>query len=944
VRRHQTIHSSKRRVVALAQAIIPCVLSYATLSAPASAAAGDAVIPGTPRVTATFESLGLYWPITGDANQNASMTLEFRQTGETVWRAGATAMKAEPTTIVDGAPLNRHHLAASAMLLSPGAAYELRATISDPDGGGTQQVIWASTRTEPTANVSGRVRLVVPGSGGGDGTASNPFLGAQAAANAAVPGDIFTLGAGTYAPFSITTSGTAANPIVFRGPPGGGAIIDGANTNRGVVTVGSIGTGGSHIIVEGLTIQNGFWGIDADSTSNITIRRNTIRNVGFGVVNRREFGAEGNQTIVDNVISGRTPWPGTGIPEEQGIELRGEGNVVGYNTISNFGDCISIQPRTNVSNGNDVVGNSTDFCVDDGIQIDFNTANVRVWRNRVSNSRMGVSVQPIYGGPAYIFRNEFFNLENNPIKMNNNPSGFIVVHNTSVKNGPALSDPPEVWRNAIYRNNLMLGTGYALELVSVADTGFRDFDYDAWGSTRAATAGEPWFKWNNVRYATLAALQAVGVETHGIAVGFADLNNATLPSSWDVAVAPETRDLKLKPGSAAINRGTALANFNDGFVTDGNPDMGAFEAGQTAPVYGPRSTVTPPTNEPSRFVPFGPTRQFDTRTGAQGGRHPGGLATRVYTLPDVPAGATAVTMNVTAVSPSASGYLSVFPCGTVPSTSTLNYQTERIATPNQVTVAVSTRQVCVQSLFSTDIIMDLAGWWLPGAEAQFGAAQQRLWDTRTQGGGQAGSVLVLDLAGLAVPNTVGVSINVTSTASTAPGFLTVYDCATTKPLASNVNFDPGVTAANHATIALRSTARRLCVYASASTAIVVDLTGWWVTGGTRTLRTLTVPDRRLDTRATGSTVGKLVPNQTVQIQAASANTLFVNVTVDQGASDGYVAVFPCAAGWQGTSTVNYRAGIAIANAAIVDGTSGVCARSNQSVHIIFDVFAESANT
>ena len=114
--------------------------------------------------------------------------------------------------------------------------------------------------------------------------------------------------------------------------------------------------------------------------------------------------------------------------------------MVAYNRVHYFGDCISVNPFTGPSYGNDVVGNDVSYCVDDGIEIDANQANVRAWRNRVMNSRMGVSVQPIRGGPAYIFRNEFFNLESDPIKMHNDTTGFWVVHNTAAMNGNAQSD------------------------------------------------------------------------------------------------------------------------------------------------------------------------------------------------------------------------------------------------------------------------------------------------------------------------------------------------------------------------------------------------------------------------------------------------------------------------------------------------------------------------
>jgi hypothetical protein len=46
-------------------------------------------------------------------------------------------------------------------------------------------------------------------------------------------------------------------------------------------------------------------------------------------------------------------------------------------------------------------------------------------------------------------------------------------------------------------------------------------------------------------------------------------------------------DFRLRSGSAAIDRGVAIPNVNDGF-TGKAPDLGALEAGQPLPHYGPR--------------------------------------------------------------------------------------------------------------------------------------------------------------------------------------------------------------------------------------------------------------------------------------------------------------------------------------------------------------------
>jgi len=559
-------------------------------SALALGAPGDAIIPGTIQADATFEHIGVVWWVQDDANHNSALTLEYRRLGESTWRPGAPAVRAYPTLMVDGAPLNLNYWAASALFLQPGQTYELRLTLADPDGGGTARTVTAATRTELQADPAGRQRYVVPGSGGGDGSLARPYQGLTAAVGAAQPGDIFNIAAGVYSPFQLLASGTAGHPIVFRGPGDGTAIVDGAGTSRGLVTLGEYDQTIGYVIVEGLTLQNGPWGVDAQRDHDIAIRHNVIRNVDDGVVNRRDGGLEANQTIADNVITGRTPWPGAGIPEAEGIDLRGSGNVVAHNMVRYFGDCISVVPQTGPSYGNDVYGNDVSYCVDDGIEIDYNWANARAWRNRVMNARMGVSVQPILGGPAYIFRNEFFNLESEPIKMHNDTTGYWVVHNTGVKNGNGQGDDGAMWRNAVFRNNVFLGTRYAFEFTTVPDEGFRDFNYNAWGTDHAAgSQGDPDFKWNNTRYARLSNLQAIGVEVHGLGASFANLVDDALPAAWNVAVTPGSRDLRLAPGAPEINAGAVLPNFNDPFVTDGQPDMGAFEYGQAPPAYGPRA-------------------------------------------------------------------------------------------------------------------------------------------------------------------------------------------------------------------------------------------------------------------------------------------------------------------------------------------------------------------
>ena len=608
----------------------------------------NAISPGMVQADATYDHIGILWWINGDDDLDSNMSLEFRPLGATTWQPGAVAMRAYPTIWVQDGPLGLNYWAASALFLEPGMTYELRLTLTDPDGGGEVRTITATTRQPLQPDNNGRQLYVVPGNGGGDGSPGDPFQGLQTAADAAQPGDTIHVAAGTYSAFQLLTSGTEEHPITFTGPGDSTAVVEGNGTDRGVVTLGENNQTLGYVIIQGLTIQNGRWGIDAQRTHDLNIHHNIIQDVDFGVYNRRDGGQENNQTVCDNAITGRTPWPGSGIPGERGIDLRGTGNVVCYNAVRNFGDCISVQPFTGPSYGNDVFGNDAAYCVDDGIEIDYNQANARVWRNRVTNARMGVSVQPIRGGPAYIFRNEFFNLESVPIKMHNYTTGFVVIHNTGAKHGDGHGDNGAMWRNAIFRNNLFLGTRYAFEFTTVPDEGFRDFDYGAWGTTRdIGSPSDPYFKWNNVRYDHIADLPA-GVEDHGLEIGFDDLKNAALPPDWDVAAVPGSRDLRLEAGAPAVDAGTVLDNLNDPFVLFGPPDMGAFELGQPLPSYGPRPLV--PDLSGTRKTVSRPTPEYgETVTYTLALRNSGApLTTTVYLTDTIPAGLDYVFGSLTA--------------------------------------------------------------------------------------------------------------------------------------------------------------------------------------------------------------------------------------------------------------------------------------------------------
>jgi hypothetical protein len=340
--------------------------------------------------------------------------------------------------------------------------------------------------------------------------------------------------------------------------------------------------------------------------------------------------------------------------------------------------------------------------------------------------------------------------------------------------------------------------------------------------------------------------------------------------------------------------------------------------------------------DPLRFTPVTPYRQVDTRAGAR-------LAageTRAFVL-DAPPDARAATLNVTAVHPAADGFLQVFPCGaTSVAVSSVNYTVDLAATPNQVTVGFDDHhRVCVKTFAKTDVLVDVAGWWTSSGSSFESVRPTRVRDTRPGGVG-ARQTIEVALGDLAPADASAVSMNITSTRTSTAGFVTVWPCDDEMPTVSNLNPSPGVDRPNHVTVGI-GLSRRVCVYTHEATDVIVDLTGWWTTSANAGLRVLTPPERVRDTRTTpGARLGALQPTVIIP---AGGGTVVANVTVDRTANAGWLAVFPCADGWAGSSNVNFRAGRAASTAVLVDTSrGGACVIADQATDVIVDVFGEIA--
>jgi hypothetical protein len=202
----------------------------------------------------------------------------------------------------------------------------------------------------------------------------------------------------------------------------------------------------------------------------------------------------------------------------------------------------------------------------------------------------------------------------------------------------------------------------------------------------------------------------------------------------------------------------------------------------------------------------------------------------------VPANATGVVLNITAVSPTKSGFLTVFPTGsTKPLAATHNF-TAGTTIGNLVFAKLGTgRSVDIYNFAGdTDLVADVVGYFGPtgggGAGKMTPITPTRLIDTRDGGGAplHAGASRTIAVRGIAgVPSTATAIIaNVTAVLPTASGFFTAWASGVAKPLASNLNFSAGQVIGNLSIIEIGSDGAIQLFNFAGDTHAVIDIVGY----------------------------------------------------------------------------------------------------------------------
>ena len=316
-------------------------------------------------------------------------------------------------------------------------------------------------------------------------------------------------------------------------------------------------------------------GVCTTNASHVVIRKNRIHNMQLGIyINWTGGEQQGNDTRIEyneiyDPLVNEWSWKAVKGSSMEGtaIVLRGHiGAIVRGNQLHNFFNGIYTGSSGALENSGlgfdaDIYNNHIHHISDDALEPEGASINQRFRDNIVDTSLVGVSLSPVTQGPVWVLRSSFANYTGRGIKWDGNSDGIaLIYHNTfwtSAPNIPAM-DMISIAHNAVLRNNIFQGAGYAVYEVRTGSSG-QDWNYDNWYTTRS-----PRFKWENVDYANVAKLcAATGLECNGHE-GLPGLKN------------PGSGDFTLLQSSPNIDRGIGIPGINDVF-TGGAPDIGAYE-------------------------------------------------------------------------------------------------------------------------------------------------------------------------------------------------------------------------------------------------------------------------------------------------------------------------------------------------------------------------------
>jgi len=383
----------------------------------------------------------------------------------------------------------------------------------------------------------------------------------------------------------------------------------------------------------------------------LTVKRSRFENVGAGIFTNysgsSHFYVADNTFIGRNDPNHLIGWAGEMWRKYAGVEgqafpprmasyvavkLYGPGHVVAYNHIADFHDGINVEtygnPDGSFASGPGIVDGpkypgreywdrrpvAIDFynnyitnSHDNPIEADGSMHNIRIMRNMLINHPSHAFCnQPTLGGPVYWIRNIAYNLPAGSTRLTAGAAGVLFYNNTILSETVVAGAS-----NIHWRNNLMLGQNAAPAILNVSTfTSYTSSDYNGFRVNPGVATS---FEWSSPpagvtadftgpahaatletrRFTSLADYAAAtGQDRHSVPVDYDVFLYVRRLDAQDAASVQKLYkavdfDFRLRPASAAVDRGTMLPTITDGFL-GGAPDLGAVEADQPVPHYGPR--------------------------------------------------------------------------------------------------------------------------------------------------------------------------------------------------------------------------------------------------------------------------------------------------------------------------------------------------------------------
>jgi len=234
-------------------------------------------------------------------------------------------------------------------------------------------------------------------------------------------------------------------------------------------------------------------------------------------------------------------------------------------------------------------------------------------------------------------------------------------------------------------------------------------------------------------------------------------------------------------------------------------------------------------------------------------------------------------------------------------------------------------QFCVYVHAASEIIVDVTGYMTASSTVGLETiVPARVVDTRSNLGlsgkvqqSQERRIQITGVAGVPA-HASAVALNLTVVNQSQPGWIAAYPCGSSVPDVSTLNNIPGRARANAAIVPIGADGQ-ICVYGVLDTDVLVDVTGYMVSGGMLYQRTN--PVRLFDSRQSASQATPLSPGAVTESALgsvagipATTGALSVNITGANHFADGYITVFPCG-DRPAPSNLNPNAGAPVANSA-----------------------------